>query len=110
MPTNQYTPIILPVTVTPGGVFADFSAIAQLSAVSMSLVSATDSVFFAFDAMPPAAALSAGVGNLNSVTPAVNLEDISFSKIGLKVAAGSAVLQIIGLVRSGSTGGGGFNG
>lgn len=110
MPTNQYTPIILPVTVTPAGVFADFTAIAQLSAASISLVVATDSVFLAFDAMPPAAALSTGVANLNAVTPTLNLEDISFSKIGLKCAAGSVVVQIIGLVRSGSTGGSGFNG
>lgn len=112
MSNTAYIPAIIPITVTPAGVTLDFTAIGRMAAISLSNMDPAVIIYGSFDGMPPSAALQNGVFALDpTINPILNLENIAFGTIGLKVAAGSAVLQALALQRpGGGTSGGGFGG
>ncbi|NDQ57335.1 MAG: hypothetical protein GZ088_09720 [Acidipila sp.] len=106
---SPYDLVSKPITVTPAGVTVDFSAIGIMGSVSIANLG-PNSVFFAFDSTPPAAALSDGVFECDtSVAPIFNWDRMAFKNVQLIVAGGqSAVVQIVAVQDDG--GSNGFNG
>lgn len=85
------------------GVVLSWDAVGEMGAVYIRSIG-PDTVFIAFDALPAAASRGDGRFGLEP-NEALNLDDISYTTIGLLCAGGeTATVEAVGLIRPGNAG------
>lgn len=105
MASPSRTPQIRAAVATDIGSFLSWTTIAEMGSLYIRNRGANP-VFIAFDALPAAASLGNGRIQIQP-NEAINLDDISFSQIGMLCAAGlSTSVEGIGVIRPGNAGGG----
>jgi hypothetical protein len=105
MPSISRVPVFRSGLADQAGIFLSWVAVSEMGALYI-VNRGPDTVFMAFDALPASATIGDGRQSIE-LGDTVNLDDVSYSQIGLLCAAAeTAVVEAIGLIRPGNSGAG----
>jgi hypothetical protein len=95
----SYVPFFRYASVGVGGVTVDFTGVGVMGA-AMLINKSPGAVWFNFTAVPPAASFGNGRKQL-AQNESVNLDNIRYTAISLRAAAGASDVEIIAIIRPG---------